>query len=83
MVQDINAAEVSPEEQLSNHVYHYDSKERVFELADKYEARKQDKALGKDRGRPSVLETLHEHQKECAEKPRRIASAHRREETTR
>lgn len=83
MVQDINAAEVSPEEQLSNHVYHYDSKERVFELADKYEARKQDKAIGKDRGRTSVLETLHEHQKECAEKPRKMAPAHHREDASR
>lgn len=83
MVQDINAAEVSPEEQLSNHVYHYDSKERVFEFADKYETRKQDKALGKDKGRPSVLETLHEHQKECAEKPRKMAPAHHREEAAR
>lgn len=83
MVQDINAAEVSPEEQLSNHVYHYDSKERVFELADKYEARKQDKVLGKDKGRTSVLETLHEHQKECAEKPRKMTPSHHREEASR
>ena len=40
IVRSVNAAEVSLEEQLSDNVYHYDSKERLFELAEKYEARK-------------------------------------------
>lgn len=39
MVRSVNAAEVSPAEQLSDNVYHYDGKDRVFELAEKYEAR--------------------------------------------
>ena len=39
MVQEINAAIVSPEEQLSDRVYHYDSQEKVFELASDYEQR--------------------------------------------
>ena len=38
MVQTINASEVSPEERLSDHVYHYDVKDRVFERADKCES---------------------------------------------
>ena len=39
MVQDINAAIVVPEEQLSDRVYHYDAQEKVFELASDYEQR--------------------------------------------
>ncbi len=39
MVQDINESIVSPEEQLSDRVYHYDAKEKVFELASDYEQR--------------------------------------------
>ena len=37
--QEINAAIVSPEEQLSDRVYHYDAQEKVFELASDYEQR--------------------------------------------
>ena len=40
MVRSVNAAEVQPEDQLSNNVYHYDGQARVFELAEKYDARK-------------------------------------------
>ena len=40
IVRSVNASEVSPQEQLSDNVYHYDGKERLFELAEKYEARK-------------------------------------------
>ena len=43
MVQEVNATEVSPEEKLSDNVYHYDSKEHIFELAEKFEARQQEK----------------------------------------
>ena len=39
MVQEINESIVSPEEQLSDRVYHYDAKEKVFELASDYEQR--------------------------------------------
>ena len=39
MVQEINESIVSPEEQLSDRVYHYDAKERIFELASDYEQR--------------------------------------------
>ena len=39
MVRDINASIVSPEEQLSDRVYHYDAQEKVFELASDYELR--------------------------------------------
>lgn len=39
IVRSVNATEVSPQEQLSDNVYHYDGKEKLFELAEKYEAR--------------------------------------------
>ena len=39
IVRSVNATEVSPQEQLSDNVYHYDGKERLLELAEKYEAR--------------------------------------------
>ena len=34
---------MQPEEKLTDNVYHYDSKEHVFELAEKFEARMQEK----------------------------------------
>lgn len=43
MVKDINSSCVDPKEQLSDHVYHYDSKEKLFERTDKFEARKAEK----------------------------------------
>ncbi len=39
MVREINESIVSPEERLSDRVYHYDAKEKVFELASDYEQR--------------------------------------------
>lgn len=43
MVRQVNETEVSPEEKLSDNVYHYDSKEKIFETADKYVDRMQQK----------------------------------------
>ena len=39
MVKEINANEVRPEEKLTDNVYHYDSKDHVFEIAGKFEDR--------------------------------------------
>ena len=39
MVEEVNATQVAPEEKLTDSVYHYDSKEHIFELAEKFEAR--------------------------------------------
>lgn len=38
-------AEVAPEERLTDEVYHYDTKERVFEKADRFQQRKLDQAI--------------------------------------
>lgn len=43
MVREVNATQVAPEEQLTDHVYHYDSKEHVFEMADKFEERQEER----------------------------------------
>ena len=43
MVKDVNASQVSPEEQLTDHAYHYDSKDHIFEMADQYESRMREK----------------------------------------
>lgn len=50
MVQNVNEQIVSPEEQLSDRVYHYDAQEKVFELASDYEQRIAEKG-------PAELET--------------------------
>ena len=44
IVSTANEMEVKEEEFLSDNVYHYDWKEKVFELAEKYEARMKEKA---------------------------------------
>ncbi len=59
MVKGINESEVSPEERLSNNVYHYDSKEKIFETADKFEARmEKEKEAEKSADKGSVLDKL-------------------------
>lgn len=71
MVMDVNATQVSPEERLSDNVYHYDSKEHIFELAEKFDARQQEKGAAIDEkaeDRESVLKNLKDKQKETAAK---------------
>ena len=80
MVESINASDVSPEERLSNQVYHYDSKEKLFERADKYESRIQKQEKGIDTDRSSVLDALHDHQKDCAKNSRKPSPVSRSEE---
>ena len=48
MVADINKNTVDSKEQLSDHVYHYDSKEKLFERSDKYESRVNDVEVDQD-----------------------------------
>ena len=54
MVKQVNETEVAPEDLLTDSVYHYDSKEKVFELAEKYEERVA------NRKRESTLDKLQE-----------------------
>lgn len=71
MVREVNETQVDPKEQLTDHAYHYDSKEKVFELAEKYDARKKD--LSKDeKTKDSVVKKL-DQQKNPVEK---VKAAH-------
>lgn len=79
MVQDVNTNEVDPKDRLSDNVYHYDAKERIFKLAEKYERRMEeklrDKIQAKNTDRRSVLSKPGNKQKECSgfeKKPGRI-----------
>lgn len=58
IVQEINNNQVLEEEQLTNDVYHYDVKERVFERADKFEKRQKVIQMNKDEkaGREQKME---------------------------
>ena len=71
MVKEVNATQVEPEDQLTDHVYHYDSKDHIFEMADKFEQRQQEEeqetsAEGQDKD--SVLDDLKEKKLEVAKK---------------
>ncbi len=74
MVQSINQAEVAPADRLSDHVYHYDQADRVFELADKTAARKLEQKLSRTEDqrdsaekKTSVLAQLGEKKREAME----------------
>lgn len=42
MVREVNATQVAPEEKLTDNVYHYDTKEKIFETGQKYLDRTKD-----------------------------------------
>ena len=69
MVREINHTQVAPDERLSDHVYHYDAHERLFERADRHEIRMQQKEklkeAQKDQGRTSILKKLEEKKLEA------------------
>ncbi len=63
MVTEINASQVEPRDQLSDHVYHFDARERKFELAADYETRMNQKEQAK--GKDSILRKLDEKKHEA------------------
>lgn len=60
MVQSVNESEVAPADRLSDYVYHYDSKERVFENARSFEARAESREQAADNKmeNPSTMTVL-------------------------
>ena len=44
MVTEVNATQVAPAERLTNDVYHFDTKDHVFEKADRFTERQKEKA---------------------------------------
>ncbi len=76
MVEEVNATQVAPEEKLTDSVYHYDSKEHIFELAEKFEARQQAKDAdisSEKEEKGSVLGDLKAKKDEIAKQPKKDA----------
>ena len=69
MVTSINASEVSPEDRLTDSVYHYDAQERIFELCEKFEERQAEKMAAKEE-RSSVLKDLQDKKQDMDLKPK-------------
>lgn len=69
MVTSINVSEVSPEDRLTDSVYHYDAQERIFELGAKFEERQAEKMAAKEE-RSSVLKDLQDKKQDMDLKPK-------------
>ena len=82
MVREVNATQVELKDQLSDNVYHYDSKEKVFELAEKFDARKKERTSEKgDKEKGSVLKDLDSKKKEISDKPKdKAPKTHKKED---
>lgn len=79
MVREVNATQVAPEDKLTDSVYHYDSKEKIFELGEKFVARQTEKEAEKSvekesekTEKGSVLGELKNKKEEAAKTPRKI-----------
>ncbi len=68
MVKEVNATQVAPEDKLTDSVYHYDSKDKIFELGEKYVSRQAEKeGLGVEkREKASILNDLKTKKDEIA-----------------
>lgn len=69
MVREVNATQVAPEDKLTDSVYHYDSKEKIFELGEKFIERQAEKEAGieaKEESKGSVLGELKAKKDEVA-----------------
>ncbi len=84
MVRDVNATQVAPEDKLTDSVYHYDSREKVFELGSKFVERqellnaREDRNAEKDAKdalgeKNSVLGDLKAEKNEAAQTPKKEA----------
>lgn len=79
MVREINETQVAPEERLSDEVYHYDSRDKVFERAENFENRMKNRAAERSEEKTSMLEKLKEKKVEAAKQPRKAAAEKGRE----
>ncbi len=83
MVRDVNATQVAPEDKLTDSVYHYDSKDKIFELGEKFAERQSQKEKLGEKGKDaekktsdqpkkkSVLGDLKAKKEEIAKTPRK------------
>ena len=78
MVRTVNDMEVAPEERLSNHVYHYDAKERTVEMGLSWEAHK---TKEQTQEKSSVMEKLGQQKdRDAVKQPKTPKKAKNREE---
>ena len=83
MVKEVNATQVQPSEKLTDSVYHYDSKEKVFELGEKFVQRqalkKHERTDDKEAGektsgdKRSVMDDLKAKKEKAARQPKKEA----------
>ena len=73
MVKEVNATQVAPADKLTDSVYHYDSKEKIFELGEKFVQRQAEKEAerAEEKGEKSVLGDLKAKKEEVAKTPKK------------
>ncbi len=88
MVKDVNATQVDPADKLTDSVYHYDSKEKIFELAEKFVERQESReeaaekeADAEEKG--SLLDDLKAKKDEVSKAPKKDAPEKSKPETVR
>ena len=75
MVRDVNATQVAPADKLTDNVYHYDSKEKIFELGEKFVERQNEReeATAEKDEKPSIIDELKAKKDEVAKIPKKDA----------
>ena len=78
MVREVNATTVDPSEKLTDNVYHYDSKDKIFELGEKHLLRqavkeRETEMSQKAEGKKSLLGELKAAKAEAAKEPHKDA----------
>ena len=76
MVKEVNATQVAPQDKLTDSVYHYDTKDKVFELGEKFVARQAEKEAdidSKDEAKDSLLGDLAAKKDEVSKQPKKDA----------
>ena len=75
MVREVNETQVAPEEKLTDSVYHYDTKDKIFELGEKFAERQAEKvaegSLDEKSEKSSVLGDLKAKKDEVAKQPKK------------
>ena len=88
MVKDVNATQVDPADKLTDSVYHYDSKEKIFELAEKFVERQESREEAAEKEveteeKGSLLDDLKAKKDEVSKAPKKEAPEKNKAETAR
>ena len=77
MVREVNATQVSAEDKLTDNVYHYDAKEKIFELGEKFVARENGRESPEHKeDKRSVLGELKTKKEVAAKTPKKETLEH-------